>query len=309
MTQDMFDLPSLAQDLGQWFTPAWAAEAIIDQKFSWLAPGDRVIEPSCGDGAFLCALPSTVEAVGVEIDRRLARLAAASSGRRVIVGDFLQVALEDLGKVRAIVGNPPFRADLIASFLKRSAELLEDGGQAGFILPAYVMQTSSKVDLLSTHFSIQQELLPRNLFPRLKLPLIFATFTKERQRKLHGFLLYREANEIANVEKRWRDMLRTQRDTRGSWYLVVREALLALGGEADLESVYRAIEPRRPTVNAHWREKVRQVLQHPARFARTGPGRYRTCDLKGAATAGGQVITRRCAPAPECRQRAIPEVE
>lgn len=262
------------QALHQWFTPAWAAEGILEREFSWLTRGHRVVEPACGDGAFLCAIPCDVEALGVEIDPLMAARARASSGRPVIVGDFLQVPAAELGKVQAIIGNPPFQADLIAGFLDKSAQILEEGGRAGFILPAYILQTSSKVEKMSQKFSISQQMLPRNLFPNARLPLVFATFTKDRARSLHGFLLYREAQEIKAIDRRWRAMLEQARETAGAWYLVVLEVLAGLGGEADLESIYGAIQPRRPTDNAHWKPQVRKVLQNTSRFRRTAPARY-----------------------------------
>lgn len=44
--------------------------------------------------------------------------------------------------------------------------------------------------------------------------------------------------------------------------------------EQIMEQVYQTIQPKRPSDNPHWKAKVRQVLQHPGRFARTGPARY-----------------------------------
>lgn len=261
--------------LHQYFTPAWAAEGIVDQEFGWLKAGHRVIEPSCGDGAFLCALPGDVEVVGVEIDPIQAFKAQASSGRQVIVGDFLEVPLADLGKVQAVLGNPPFNSGTVAAFLKRSHALLEDGGQAGFILPAYILQTSSKVEMLHKDFSIRQSMLPRNLFPGLKLPLVFATFTKEKERRMFGFLLYREAQEMRAIDKRWKEVVTSGRESRGVWFPVVQSILSALGGSADLDQIYGAVQSARPTANPHWQAKVRQVLQrHPKHFERTGQGRY-----------------------------------
>jgi adenine-specific DNA-methyltransferase len=270
---DLFDIPTPVS-LGQWFTPSWAAEQIVEQEFAWLPAGARVVEPSCGDGAFLCAMPEALDATGVEIDPVAAARARAASGRPVIVGDFLGVDLSHLGQVQAIIGNPPFRADLIAGFLDRSAQLLADGGRAGFILPAYILQTSSKVERMSAKFSIGQKMLPRNLFPNARLPLVFATFTKDRERRLDGFLLYREAQEIRAIEQRWQQAVAGARDNRGTWFGVVHNIIEALGGEADLEQVYQSIQPKRPSDNQHWKAKVRQVLQHTGRFARTAPGRY-----------------------------------
>lgn len=118
-------------------------------------------------------------------------------------------------------------------------------------------------------------MIPRNLFPGLSLPLCFATFTKEHQRRLHGFMLYREAQEIAGIDRRWKHAVATGRDSRGVWFPVVREILRALGGSADLEQIYGSIQTMRPTANPHWRAKVRQVLQrHASAFERTAPGQY-----------------------------------
>lgn len=104
---------------------------------------------------------------------------------------------------------------------------------------------------------------------------MFATFTKDKQRHLHGFLLYREAQEIRAIDRRWQEHVTGARDTRGAWFAVVHQTLEMLGGEADLSEIYQAVQPRRPTGNSHWKEKVRQVLQrHPLRFARAGAARY-----------------------------------
>lgn len=268
------DEPALNADLGQWFTPAWAAELIVEQEFGWLASGHRVLEPSCGDGAFLCALPDRVEAIGIEVDPAQALQARKNSGRPVITGDFLALDMADLAPFDAVIGNPPFEAALVAGFLERSHDLLREGGQVGFILPAYILQTSSKVEQYSRRFSIHQQLLPRNIFPGLKLPLVFARFIKEQQRRLYGFLLFREAQDIASLNKAAKKLSCNSRSRRGAWFHTVHTALTSLGGEADLERIYQFLQNRRPTENAFWREKVRQVLQRSSDFTRTGPGRY-----------------------------------
>lgn len=266
--------PARNAALHQWFTPAWAAEAILDQEFGWLRTGHRVIEPTCGDGAFLCSIPSDVEAIGVDIDPVQANLARQNSGREVLVGDFLQLDLASIGRADAIIGNPPFEAAIIAKMLERSDQILCEGGQVGFILPAYILQTSSKVESLSKSFSIHQQLLPRNLFPRLKLPLVFARFVKEQHRRLFGFLLYREAQELRQLHKPFQQAVSKGRDRRGAWFQAVRTALASLGGEADLQRIYDVMSKSRPTENPFWKEKVRQVLQRDSDFSRTGPGRY-----------------------------------
>lgn len=54
------------------------------------------------------------------------------------------------------------------------------------------------------------------------------------------------------------------RRAEGTWRAVVHAALLALGGEADLEAIYGRVfleAPEKVRANPHWREKVRQTLQ------------------------------------------------
>jgi len=254
--------------LHQWFTPRWVCEAIVERHYRALDMADMVLEPSCGDGRFLQALPAEVGAIGVEIDPVMAERARAATGRTIICGDFLEVAVP--GPVTHVIGNPPFEARTIHGFLRRAHDLLVDGGSCGLLLPAYVLQTSSKVMALNRHWSISQELMPRNIFPRLKLPLVFAVFRKDRVRSLVGFFLYREAADVAALPKDVKAAL--QQPAAGSvWRRAVRAAFARLGqASATLDAIYAAVE--RPSANQFWREKVRQVLQTYPEFRRAGAG-------------------------------------
>jgi adenine-specific DNA-methyltransferase len=102
--------------LGQWFTP----EPVVDLALALAGPGRRVLDPSCGDGAFLAraaALGIGDERVGVDVDP-----AAADAARvripdaRVVAGDLFDPALPAaLGRFDLVVGNPPWvRADRLA---------------------------------------------------------------------------------------------------------------------------------------------------------------------------------------------------
>lgn len=259
--------------LGQYFTPRWVAEAIVERHFADLRPGAVVIEPSCGDGRFLMALPEHVRAIGVEIDPQWAEAARRNSGREVITGDFLQAPLPS--GVDALVGNPPFKADVIGGFLDRAHTLLRDGGKCGLILPAYVMQTSTKVLQMNRRWSMHQELLPRNIFPRLSVPIIFATFTKDQHRRLFGFYLFEEAADVAKLGMRQLleggDDAASTAARRGSvWRQAVHKAFDLIDADtAPLSALYQALEARelRPTENRFYKDKVRQVLQSYPEFA------------------------------------------
>jgi len=253
------------KSLNQYFTPRWAAEAIVEHHFPELGRGARVIEPSCGDGRFLMALSDHVDAVGVEIDPLQAQLARVRSGRKVITGDFLKVELP--GEVDVVVGNPPFVASTVAAFLERSHALLRDGGRCGFILPAYILQTSSKVMTFAKNWSIQTELMPRNLFPGLSLPITFTVFTKDRERKLFGFFLYKEAAGVTKLSPEVRHLVNESKTQGSVWRQAVNAAFDRLGRDcAPLSDIYAAVQ-HRPSENAHGEQQIRKVLQTYGEFA------------------------------------------
>lgn len=244
----------------QYFTPWWAAEALVDAFLPGLGAGDAVLEPSCGLGAFLAAIPRQVAALGVEIDSKLAETAERGTGRRVIVGDFREVELGGF-EPSAIVGNPPYDLTLVEDFLARAHALLPDGGRCGFLLPAYACQTPRRVLGWSRSWGLSQALVPRTLFMRSRLPLLFVTFTRGRGLAAQGFALYAEAHDVTTTPARVRELLEHGAAGGPCWRAVVAHALATLGGQAELAAIYRAVEPRRPTGNPWWREKVRQVLQ------------------------------------------------
>lgn len=256
--------------LDQYFTPCWAAECLVEQFFPELSARDTVIEPSCGRGAFLKAIPDEVRAVGVEIDPALAAEAVTNSGREVIVGDFRTV---EVPAPTFIIGNPPFDMKVFDGFLQRASKLLPSGGRCGFLLPAYAVQTPSRVLRWKQDWSIDQALVPRTLFQRLSLPLVFLMFAKERPCILTGFALYEEAQDITGMPARMKLILTHGRPGIGVWRAVVAEALVRMGGEGELSDIYAMIAPKKPTSNPWWKEKIRQTLQR--HFENTGRGRWR----------------------------------
>jgi len=253
-------------ELGQWMTPDWMAEELVGTYFGDLAMFDTVIEPSCGAGAFLRAMPANVRAIGVEIDPELAAQAVATTGREVLVGDFTAV---DLPPATAVIGNPPFRVATIEAFLARAFELLPNDGRVGFILPAYTFQTSSTTLRMAERWHIEQAAIPREFFPKISMPICFARFTKGR-RGLVGFALYHEAGAVQRLRRRYRALL-AQGET-SAWAAVTRAALEQLGGSATLAQLYREVEGSQPTSNRFWQAKVRQQVQRVA--TRVGPATW-----------------------------------
>ncbi|WP_145156302.1 class I SAM-dependent methyltransferase [Pseudomonas oryzihabitans] len=253
--------------LSQYPTPAWAAQAIVRTHFAHLNAESFVVEPTCGPGRFLQALPEHVPVVGVEVDPVLAAQARELTGRTVINADFFSVEIEQ--PVSLFLGNPPFETKFIERLLNRAHGLLIEEGQAAFVLPCFFLQTAERVCRYNERWAIQQEMLPRNLYPGLKHPLAFVRFTKDQQRLMVGFGLY---HELAYLQRMPRDVQQAMAEGPATWRAVVGQALALFDGEATLAQIYDFVAERRPTANPHWRQQVRKVCQQTAR--RTGRGRY-----------------------------------
>ena len=254
--------------LGQFFTPAWAAEALVEEFFPNLSTSDLVLEPSCGTGSFLQALPRHVPAIGIEIDPRLAIEAARNTGREVITGDFCSVDLP--AGITAMIGNPPFELSLVERLLARAAQIIPMEGRAGFVLPAYFFQTHGTVERLRRQWAIQQQMIPRTLFPGLSKPLVFAMFTRSNSRALFGFCLYDQVVEMDQLAQDAEQILAAVAPRRSSWRALIESVLAGFGGSASLQDIYHAVAPRRPTGNPWWKEQVRKQLQ--IFFTRTSTG-------------------------------------
>ncbi|MAM83258.1 MAG: SAM-dependent methyltransferase [Acidobacteria bacterium] len=242
------------RDLSQWFTPFWAAEELMAHALEE-KKAHFVLEPSCGSGSFLTAIPSDLDALGVEIDPVAAEKARTNSQRRVIIGNFKTVDLEGF-EPDLVIGNPPFDVATISAFVDRAGRILPDDGMIAMILPAYAFQTPSRVTEWMDAYSLDIDALPRTLFPGLSKPLVWARFRKTAQRLHRGLLLFRRTRAIEEADKNVKGAL----GAAGTWRNAVDQALRSVGGKAHLRTIYDRIDPQR-RASEHWQPKVRQTLQ------------------------------------------------
>lgn len=262
--------------LGQFFTPAWAAEYLWDAHFGHLTSKAMVWEPTCGPGMLLAAIPGHIPCIGTEIDPRLAQRARIASGRPVITGSCLEV---ELPPITAVFGNPPFSSPLFKRLMDRCSLLLQEGQKAGFILPAYFFAYAQQVMKFNRKWTLSQEIIPKDLFPRLSKPLIFGSFTRDSRPQLIGFRLFPELAAIKELSARVQEDLSTRiNGTRSVWRETVKQVITDLGGTAHLSDIYRHMEGRRPTDNQYWKEKIRQVCQQS--FSWVEEGVYSTITKK-----------------------------
>lgn len=257
-------------EFGVFETPQWACEAIIDRYYSDLTPEDLVVEPTCGTGHWLDALPANIPAIGIERSVLLATEAHRRTGRQVLVGDVRTIPFEDTPTL--ILGNPPFTARVIDPLLERAHEWLPEGGRCGLILPSFLMDRVQRVTRERRRWeTLSTDTLPRELWPRLRFPVAFVRFEKRSNRTMVGFALFEEMALVRALSRHVREKLTHGRSP--VWRAVVFDALRSVGGEATLRKLYEVVAPRRPTSNPHWREKIRQTLQRHA--VRSGPATWR----------------------------------
>jgi len=137
---------------GQVFTPA----DIVERMLALRRNRGRVLEPACGNGAFLHRLP---DAVGIEID-------AAHCPGGVLNIDFFAYSLRE--KFDTIIGNPPYvrhqdisddtkrllprlgfdaRSNLYLYFIDKCVRHLRPGGELIFITPRDFLKATSSARL------------------------------------------------------------------------------------------------------------------------------------------------------------------
>jgi hypothetical protein len=156
---------------------------------------DWMLDPACGDGAFLSLhSPST----GVEHDPKAAAAAAQRTKSRIHVGDFFEWASRTRERFDCAAGNPPFiryqhfkgetrtRALAVchtlgvefsalsaswAPFLAVTASLLMPGGRMAFVVPAeigHAPYAAPLIEFLSRSFRhVQLVAIREKLFPEL----------------------------------------------------------------------------------------------------------------------------------------------
>lgn len=258
--------------LGQFFTPLWAAELLYDAHFSHLTSNDLLWEPTCGTGSLLSAIPSHIPCIGTEIDPLLAQRAITDTGRPVIVGSCLSVDLTG-HDITSVFGNPPFIFEIFERLLTRCSNILKTGQKAGFIIPAYFMQTSRTVLQLGRKWHISQEMLPRDIFPGLSKPLMFGSFIRENSPQLIGFRLFSETASMKELKEEFQNKLSYEiNGIRSVWKNAITDVLGNLGGTASLAKIYSVMEKKRPTQNQFWREQIRKVCRK--NFKRVEEGIY-----------------------------------
>lgn len=107
--------------IGQFFTPDIVAECMF--YLAGVHAGQRIIDPSCGDGSFLRKAPRGIELFGCEIDPQYAQVARRLVlEKRFVQGDALTALVWLWETCDLVIGNPPFSAQ---ANLEKRTEVLQ----------------------------------------------------------------------------------------------------------------------------------------------------------------------------------------
>jgi adenine-specific DNA methylase len=165
--------PSADKLRGGYYTPEPVARFLAE----WVAAaGDKILEPSCGDGSILRFLPASPEVVGVELMREeAAKARAAAPAATVKDGDFFEwLSAFELDRWDAVAGNPPFirfqswteptrsaafdvmrgvgmrptkLTNAWVPFVVAGALAVRPGGRLGMVIPAELLQVTYAAEL------------------------------------------------------------------------------------------------------------------------------------------------------------------
>ena len=107
----------------QYYTPTELASYVVS--LADIKEGERVLEPSAGNGALIKQMPIT-KITAVEIDEKNIDEIRGIDGIEVIHGDFLEFSGREFDK---IVMNPPFTRSQDVRHILHAYSLLADGGK------------------------------------------------------------------------------------------------------------------------------------------------------------------------------------
>ena len=175
VTHALVETPDQLKARGAFYTPAELTEFLA--RWAVRLPDDRVLEPSCGDGAFISAVTSRYADLGVaHLDSRFlgvereaqeaVKARALAPGAEIQTLDFFDLDPEAVVSVDAAIGNPPYiryhgftgddRARALARthaqgveltrlasswahFVIHSAAFLKPDGRLALVLPAELL--------------------------------------------------------------------------------------------------------------------------------------------------------------------------
>lgn len=224
---------------GSFYTPENIANFIL----KWCMNGNKntdILEPSCGDGAFLRALKNGAykynSITGIEINKTEAEKAASIDleNLKILNTEFHSYCVETQDKFDLVIGNPPFvryqyfdkkqqsSAETVyekaglkysklsntwVSFIVGSSLLLKNEGKIGFVVPAEILQVGYAAMLRNflAHFfnKIAIVSFKKLIFPEVQQEVVLLLCEKnENETHLIEHIELDDSSSLTNVDIR-----------------------------------------------------------------------------------------------------------
>jgi N12 class adenine-specific DNA methylase/SAM-dependent methyltransferase len=140
------------------YTPDWLVQGMVDALVGAGFSGGKILEPGCGSGRFMAALPDA-DWTGVEADPVSAALAAAVHPNATILADRLENVTLRQGSFDAAIGNVPFSQhapfdpevsapSLHTYFILRALMAVRPGGYVIVATSRYLLDDARQTDAI-----------------------------------------------------------------------------------------------------------------------------------------------------------------
>lgn len=137
---------AVSKDLQYYPTPKEVVDRVLGELYG--IEGQRVLEPSCGDGRIMDGLrKAKAKPYGIEVDPGRAAECRAK-GHSVLLANFLET--EPTADFDLVVMNPPFYGKHYAKHVRHAYKFLKPKGQLVAILPATARYDHGLLDDLGT---------------------------------------------------------------------------------------------------------------------------------------------------------------
>lgn len=228
---------------GSYYTPKTLVDEIVDEVVN---QNDYVLDPCCGTGQFLISASRKINNPeniwGFDIDNEAVKIARINlilrfSDKVFTPNIYNKNTLTDLNtakfftdidlpKFDSVITNPPWGVhfshteteelkrvypeiksnEAFSYFIKKSHELLKNGGRLSFVLPESILNIKTHSDvrkLLLTQTEIKKVIYLDRVFKNVFTPVLRVDFVKTEPKKTHKIVSLNKSNQYESLQNEY----------------------------------------------------------------------------------------------------------